>query len=160
MLGRIVAVVKPGERPFWQAARPRPRATWDADAAGAEAMTFSRRAIHSQRASSSTCILFRLGIALNSKLSRHLTVGKGAAYPALEAAIASIRRSPAQPLTTAIPLSRHLPNAESYQAIADVSGEFPFALSGGALIGSDGLLHRNEPDPWSALRGTADRSDD
>jgi len=44
-----------------------------------EAMTFSRRSIHSQRASSSTCILFRLGIALNSKLSRHLTVGKGAA---------------------------------------------------------------------------------
>jgi len=38
-------------------------------------MTFSRRSIHSHRASSSTCILFKLGIALKSKLSRLLTVG-------------------------------------------------------------------------------------
>ena len=37
---------------------------------GPSAMTFSRRSTHSQRASSSTCILFRAGIALKSKLSR------------------------------------------------------------------------------------------
>jgi hypothetical protein len=38
-------------------------------------MTFSRRSIHSQRASSSTCTLFSFGIALKSKLSRLLVAG-------------------------------------------------------------------------------------
>src|SRR3954471_2122803 len=42
-------------------------------------MTFSRRSIHSPRASSSTCILLRLGITLKSKLSRLLTAGNLAA---------------------------------------------------------------------------------
>ena len=46
---------------------------------GPSAMTFSRRSTHSQRASSSTCILFRAGIALKSKLSRLLTAGNFAA---------------------------------------------------------------------------------
>ena len=46
---------------------------------GPSAMTFSRRSIHSQRANSSTCILFRAGIALKSKLSRLLTAGNFAA---------------------------------------------------------------------------------
>jgi hypothetical protein len=43
---------------------------------GPRAITFSRRSIHSQRASSSTCILFSFGIALKSKLSRLLVAGE------------------------------------------------------------------------------------
>ena len=46
---------------------------------GPRAMTFSRRSIHSHRASSSTWILLSDGIDLNSKLSRLLTVGNFAA---------------------------------------------------------------------------------
>jgi hypothetical protein len=42
---------------------------------GPSAMTFSRRSIRSQRANSRTCILFKAGIALKSKLSRLLMAG-------------------------------------------------------------------------------------
>src|SRR3546814_13012386 len=43
------------------------------------AMTFSRRSMYSQRASSRTRALLRLGMALKSRLSRLLTTGKRAA---------------------------------------------------------------------------------
>jgi len=48
-------------------------------AAWPKAMTFSRRSIQLQRASSSTCILLSFGIALKSKLSRLLVAGNFAA---------------------------------------------------------------------------------
>ena len=83
------AVTKPTDRPFWHADGPGPRATWvlpvpDGPRASCRRhasgmMTFSRRSIHSQRASSKTCILFRAGIALKLKLSRLLTAGNFAA---------------------------------------------------------------------------------
>ena len=42
---------------------------------GPRAMTYSHRPVHSHRANSCTCILFSLGIALKSKLSRLLAAG-------------------------------------------------------------------------------------
>ena len=52
---------------------------------GPRAMTFSRRSTHSQRASSSTCILVSAGMALKSEVSRLLTAGKfGGLDPALD----------------------------------------------------------------------------
>jgi len=48
---------------FWQAAKPSPRATYVFPVPdGPSAMTFSRRSIQSQRASSKTIILFSEGI--------------------------------------------------------------------------------------------------
>lgn len=64
------AVTKPTDWPFWQADSPRPRAMCVFPVPlGPSAMTFSYRSTHSQRASSRTCILFKAGIALKSKLS-------------------------------------------------------------------------------------------
>jgi hypothetical protein len=57
--------------------QPQAKATWDLPVPlGPRAMTFSRRSILSQRASSSTCILLSFGIALKSKLSRLLVAGR------------------------------------------------------------------------------------
>ncbi len=73
---KAAAVTKPTVRPFWQAAKPRPRAIWILP--GPElpsAMTFSRRSTYSPRASSRTIILFSEAIALKSKLPRLLTAG-------------------------------------------------------------------------------------
>jgi hypothetical protein len=50
-----------------------------ARAAGAEGDDVLARSIHSQRASSSTCILLSFGMAVKSKLSRLLTTGNLAA---------------------------------------------------------------------------------
>ena len=72
-------MTKPTARPFWQAASPSPRATWVLPVPlGPSAITFSRRATYSPRASSSTSILFSDGIAAKSKLSRLFTAGKRA----------------------------------------------------------------------------------
>jgi len=75
------AVVKPTDNPFWQAASAKPRAICVLPVPLLPtAITFSRRARYSQRASSSTNILllFREGIAAKSKLSRLFTVGNRA----------------------------------------------------------------------------------
>jgi putative transposase len=77
---RIAAVVKPTFRPFWQAARPIPRATCVLPVPlGPRAMTFSRRSMNSPRASSMVSALLRDGIAVKSKLSRLLVTGNFAA---------------------------------------------------------------------------------
>src|SRR6202171_5033415 len=68
--------MKPTGKPFWQAASPNPRAMWVFPVPLLPtAITFSRRATYSQRASSSTNVLLSEGIAANSKLSRLFTVG-------------------------------------------------------------------------------------
>ena len=85
---RVAAVVKPTERPFRQAASLSPGATWVLPVPlGPRAMTFSRRRVHSQRASSSASVrlLSRMdrlcrptvqaGIARKPKLSRLLVAG-------------------------------------------------------------------------------------
>ena len=57
-------------------ARPRPRAIWVLPVPLLpSAMTFSRRSMYSQRASSRTIILLSDGMALKSKLSKLLTAG-------------------------------------------------------------------------------------
>ena len=48
------------------------------------AMTFSRRSMYSQRASSRTIILLSDGMALKSKLSKLLTAGLGHPDPPLD----------------------------------------------------------------------------
>ena len=74
------AVMKPTERPFWQAAKPRPRAMWVLPVPLLpSAMRFSRRSMYSQRASSRTNVLLSEGMTLKSKLSRLLITGKRAA---------------------------------------------------------------------------------
>jgi hypothetical protein len=79
-LTSAAAVVNATDRPFWQAARPSPSAACVFPVPlGPSAMTFSRRSIHSQRASSGTCILLSFGMALKSKLSRLLVTGNFAA---------------------------------------------------------------------------------
>ena len=73
-------MVKPTDIPFWQAARPSPRAAWVLPVPLlATAMIFSRRCTYSQRASSSTRDLFTEGMAVQSKVSRLLTAGNRAA---------------------------------------------------------------------------------
>ena len=74
------AVVKPTDIPLWQAARPSPRAMWVLPVPLLPtAMTFSRRWMYSQRASSITSALFSDGMAGKSKVSMLLTAGKRAA---------------------------------------------------------------------------------
>ena len=71
------AVMKPTERPFWQAAKPRPRAMWVLPVPLLpSAMRFSRRLMYSQRASSRTNVLLSEGMTLKSKLSRALDHGE------------------------------------------------------------------------------------
>src|SRR5271163_3083001 len=73
------AVIKPTDKPFWQADSPNPRTTWVFPVPLLPtAITFSRRAMYSQRASSSTNVLLIEGIAVKSKLSRLFTVGNRA----------------------------------------------------------------------------------
>src|SRR6516164_9828730 len=70
---RAAAVMKPTDKPFWQAASPNPRAMWVFPVPLLPtAITFSRRATYSQRASSSTNVLLSEGIAANSKLKPRL----------------------------------------------------------------------------------------
>src|SRR6516164_3864772 len=76
---RAAAVMKPTDKPFWQAASPNPRAMWVFPVPLLPtAITLSRRARYSQRASSSTNVLLSEGIAVKSKLSRLFTVGNRA----------------------------------------------------------------------------------
>ena len=57
-------MTKPTDKPFWQAASPNPRAMWVFPVPLLPtAITFSRRATYSQRASSSTNVLLSEGIA-------------------------------------------------------------------------------------------------
>ena len=77
-------------------------------------MTFSRRSTHSQRASSSTCILLRLGIALKSKLSRLFDRGElGCLDPPLDHPPFAIDHlqfdQPGKELDMIQPLGRALP---------------------------------------------------
>ena len=73
-------MVKPTDIPFWQAARPRPRATWVLPVPLFKAaMTFSLCSMYSHRASSMTSCLFTEGMARKSKVSRLLRAGKRAA---------------------------------------------------------------------------------
>ena len=73
-------MVKPTDIPRWQAARPNPRAMWVLPVPlFPTAMTFSRRWMYSQRASSITSALFTEGMAVKSKVSRLLTAGNRAA---------------------------------------------------------------------------------
>src|SRR5262249_28359855 len=73
------AVMKPTDRPFWQAASPNPRAMCVLPVPLLPtAITFSRRAMYSPRASSRTNVLLSEGIAVKSKLSRLFTVGNRA----------------------------------------------------------------------------------
>ena len=73
-------MVKPTDSPLWQAASPRPRATWVLPVPLLPtAMTFSRRSTYSQRASCMTRCLFTDGMARKSKVSRLLVAGKRAA---------------------------------------------------------------------------------
>ena len=73
-------MVKPTDIPRWQAAKPSPRATWVLPVPlFPTAMTFSRRWMYSQRASSSTRDLFSDGMAGKSKVSRLFTAGNRAA---------------------------------------------------------------------------------
>ena len=77
---RAAAVVKPTDIPRWQAARPRPRATWVLPVPLLPtAMTFSLCSMYSHRASSMTRALFTEGMARKSEVSRDLTAGKRAA---------------------------------------------------------------------------------
>src|SRR5947209_6786182 len=72
-------VNEPDQKPFWPAGNPNPRAIVVFPVPLLPtAITFSRRATYSQRASSSTNVLLSEGIAANSKLSRLLTVGNRA----------------------------------------------------------------------------------
>ena len=74
------AVVKPTDSLLWQAASPRPRATWVLPVPLLPiAMTFSRRSTYSQRDSCMTRCLFTDGMARKSKVSKLLTAGKRAA---------------------------------------------------------------------------------
>ena len=74
------AVVKPTDIPRWHAARPSPRAMWVLPVPLLPtAMTFSRRWMYSQRASSISRDLFTEGMAGKSKVSRLLTAGNRAA---------------------------------------------------------------------------------
>ena len=67
-------MVKPTDIPRWQAAKPSPRATWVLPVPLLPtAMTFSRRWMYSQRASSITRALFSDGMTGKSKVSRLLT---------------------------------------------------------------------------------------
>src|SRR5450631_3342938 len=76
---RPAAVVKATEKPFWQAASPRlsPMCVLPVPELPS-AMMLSRRRIYSQRESSRTSILLRLGIATKSNVSRLFTAGKRA----------------------------------------------------------------------------------
>ena len=77
---RAAAVVKPTDIPFWQAARPSPRATWVLPVPlFPTAITFSLCSMYSHRANSMTRTLFTEGMARKSKVSRLLTAGKRAA---------------------------------------------------------------------------------
>ena len=114
------AVMKPTERPFWQAARPRPRAMWVLPVPLLpSAMRFSRRSMYSQRASSRTSALLSEGMTLKSKLSRLLTTGKRAAL---------MRRSTMRRLAV-----DQLELGESQQ-VADVIDAFRGALPGDLVV--------------------------
>src|SRR6201996_4415130 len=79
------AVVNPTDKPFWHAASPNPRAMCVLPVPLLpRAMTFSRRVMYSQRASSRTKLLLSEGIAVKSKLSRLFTVGNRASFAALD----------------------------------------------------------------------------
>ena len=66
--------------PFWQAARPSASATWVLPVPLLPSViTFSRRRTYSQRASSSTSILPKLGMAAKSNVSKLFTAGNRAA---------------------------------------------------------------------------------
>ena len=86
------AVVKPTDMPRWQAARPKPRATWVLPVPLLPmAMTFSRRSMYSHRASCVTSALFTEGMARKSKVSRLLVAGKrGGPDPALHHALVAV----------------------------------------------------------------------
>ena len=89
---RAAAVVKPTDIPRWQAAKPVPGATWVLPVPLLPtAMTFSRRWMYSQRASSITSALFSDGMAGKSKVSRLFTAGKrGGADPPLHHALVAV----------------------------------------------------------------------
>ena len=84
--------MKPTERSLWQAASPRPSATWVLPVPLLPmAMTFSLRSTYSHRASCMTRCLFTEGMARKSKVSRLFTAGKRAALdPPLHHAVVAV----------------------------------------------------------------------
>ena len=85
-------MVKPTDSPLWQAASPRPRAIWVLPAPLLPtAMTFSRRWMYSQRASSMTRALFTEGMTVKSKVSQALDGREaGRLDPALHHALVAV----------------------------------------------------------------------
>ena len=79
LVSGFYGLVKPPDRPLWQAARPSPSATWVLPVPLLPiVMTFPRRWMYSHRASSKNRCLFTEVMARRSKVSRLFTAGKRA----------------------------------------------------------------------------------